>query len=238
MYQFSKTESNKLQIIAHKNNRFLLKPKEGMEFTQLSEISWKRVEEIKSKLESYEDYEDFILDLNNTLDALRFGVNADDFERALHELGGFLGFVAERPDKEWKEGPDNLWLLGKNEYLLVECKNEVNETRNEINKDESGQMNNASAWFYKNYGDSKVSRILIIPTKAVSRAAGFTDEVRIMRGRYLKKLVDNVRSFYSEFKTSDFKSLSEEKIQSHLNNHQLSVKEITMEYSEKPKVYK
>lgn len=238
LYPFSKTESNKLQVIAHKHNRFLLKPKEGMEFTKISKISWKRVENIKKKMESYADFEDLQLDLNSILDSLRLGVKADDFEYAFNELGDFLGFPTERPDKEWKEGPDNLWLLGNNEFLLVECKNQVASTRVEINKDETGQMNNASAWFNKNYGDVRVTRILIISTKTVSRAAGFTEEVKIMRERNLKKLVKNVKNFYSEFKTSDFTSFSEEQIQKHLNTHRLSVDELTTNYIEEPKNYR
>lgn len=238
LYPFSKTESNKLQVIAHKNNRFLLKPKEGMEFTRISKVSWKRVGSIKKKIEGYTNYEELQIDLNSTLDSLRFGVKADVFENALNELGEFLGFLTERPDKEWKEGPDNLWLLGNNEYLLVECKNQVDASRNEINKDETGQMNNASAWFEKNYGEVKVTRVLIIPTKTVSRAAGFTEEVKIMRDRNLRSLVKNVRDFYSEFKTSDFTSLSEEQIQKHINTHQLSVENLITNYVEEPRIYR
>ena len=37
------------------------------------------------------------------------------------------------------------------EYLLVECKSEVHLDRKEIHKDETGQMNNACAWFAKTY---------------------------------------------------------------------------------------
>lgn len=238
MYPFSKTESNKLQVIAHKNNRYLLKPKNGMEFSKISKISWKRIESIKQKLENYNDYEELQIDLNSTLDKLRLSVKADDFEYAFNDLGKYLGFLTERPDKEWKEGPDNLWLLGSNEYFLVECKNQVDISRKEINKEETGQMNNASAWFKKNYGDVKVNRVLIIPTKTVSRAAGFTEEVKIMREPNLRKLVNKVRDFYSEFKTSDFNSLSEEQIQTHLNTHQLSVEDLINNYLEEPRIYR
>ena len=39
---------------------------------------------------------------------LEFGVSADHFEDAFNRLGIALGFNAQRPDREWKEGPDNL----------------------------------------------------------------------------------------------------------------------------------
>jgi hypothetical protein len=57
---------------------------------------------------------------------------ADKFEQAFHELAKILGFPSQRPDKEWKEGPDNLWKINDNQYLLVECKNNVEATRSEI----------------------------------------------------------------------------------------------------------
>ena len=65
---------------------------------------------------------------SDILGRLRFGVKADDFERALDELSRALGFAGERPDKEWKEGPDNLWALDDTRYLVIECKSEVDVT--------------------------------------------------------------------------------------------------------------
>ena len=76
-----------------------------------------------------------------------FGTKADKFEAALDELSRALGFVGERPDSEWKEGPDNLWALDDSQYVLFECKSEVDVTRAEVNKREAEQMNRSSAWF-------------------------------------------------------------------------------------------
>ena len=69
----------------------------------------------------------------------------------MDELSRALGFAGERPDKMWKEGPDNLWALDDMQFLLWECKNEVRIRRSEINKRETEQMNNSCAWFEKNY---------------------------------------------------------------------------------------
>jgi replicative superfamily II helicase len=237
LYPLSKTESNKLQVTAHKNNRYLMMPKEGIEFKKISTVSWKRVESIKKYMENYTSFEDFQIELNSILDSLRFGVRAEKFEEALNKLGKLLGFVTERPDKEWKEGPDNLWLLENNKYLMVECKNQVDTNRIEINKDEAGQMNNAIAWFKKQYGDVKVTRVLIIPAKTLNRAAGFNEEVKIIRNNNLKRLVADVKGFFNEFQTADFSSLSEAQIQRHLNTHNLLVENIVNNYVEEPKVY-
>lgn len=100
--------------------------------------------------------------MDEMLGSLRFGVEAPSF---FNTLGAALGFKAERPEKEWKEGPDNLWALRGSEYLLVECKSKVELTRDQINKTETGQMNNATAWFKRTYQGATAKNIMIIPTK-------------------------------------------------------------------------
>ena len=85
--------------------------------------------------------------LTKFYDAMRFGVSADSFEAALDRLGTALGFATERPDRDWKEGPDNLWGLRDDDYIIFEAKSEVLPSRLEIRKGESEQMNNSAAWF-------------------------------------------------------------------------------------------
>lgn len=89
----------------------------------------------------------------------------------------------------------------------------------------------------KKLWEVKVTRILIIPTRTVSRAARFTNEIEIVRAYNLRNLMKNVKEFYSEFKTSDFISLFEEQIHNHINTHQLSVEKLVANYVEKPRVY-
>ncbi|MDU2065506.1 MAG: DEAD/DEAH box helicase family protein [Sporomusaceae bacterium] len=236
-YAYSKVESNKVQVAAHKKNRYLLKPRDGMVISKLTPISFKRVENIVKWIHQFEKFDDLVVEVDNILSSLRFGVKADNFEQAFDNLAKVLGFISERPDKEWKEGPDNLWKVRDNQYLLVECKNCVELTRGEICKEETGQMNNASAWFERNYGELAVKRIMIIPTKKVSRAAGFNDDVEIMREKSLKALAQNVRKFFFEFKNTDLNDLSEQRIQELLKAHKLMVEDLLIRYSEKPKYY-
>jgi hypothetical protein len=148
-----------------------------------------------------------------------------------------LFLLFNRPDKEWKAGPDNLWKVKDNEYLLIECKSSVNLGRNEIHKDETGQMNNACAWFTKNYGDVPVKRIMIIPSKKLNTSTGFNYPVEIVRDSKLRKLNINVRSFFTEFKQMDLQDLSETKIQDLLVLHKLTADDILNEYSEIPQTF-
>lgn len=230
-------ESDKMQAIAHKNNPYLFKPKNGMIINKMTKISFKRIENILNKVRNFENHEDLSIEIMDITDKLRFGLDSTKFEKALCDLGEYLGFVSQQPDTEWGEGPDNLWKLDDTSYLLIECKNKIKIGRSEIYKDESGQLNNACSWFKRNYGDLPVKNILIAPTRKLSTAAGFNDKVSIMLPNNLEKLVDNTLSFYKGFKEFDMKSLSESKIQCLLQAHNLLVEDIRDDYSKEPKYF-
>ncbi|HWA08331.1 MAG TPA: DEAD/DEAH box helicase [Opitutaceae bacterium] len=236
-YAFSwrKSESSRLQIESHSQNRMLLRPTEGTHVQQLSPLAGARIGNIIKWVKSFETFENLKVAVDELCSRLTFGTAANDFERAVQQAGQALGFNSERPEKEWKAGPDNLWCLRDGDYLLIECKSEVLETRSEINKHEVGQMNTAIAWFKKNYQQSQFTRIMIIPTSKVGPASVFSDAVGIMRGAELGRLRKRLRAFFNEFGTYDFKSLDEEQVNAWLTHHKLSIDDIKAEY--KKEVY-
>lgn len=231
-YIRSHIDSNKLQISAHRNNNRLLKPKNGMVIEKLSPSGQRRIEAVKKWISDAKTNEELSLRVNDILDAMQFGVLADRFEGAVHNLGIALGFTSQRPDKQWKAGPDNLWCTRDNEYLLIECKNEVNISRREIYKDETGQMNNACAWFSENYPGCKPVCIMIIPGRELANGAGFNCVVKVIRKSNLEKLRRNVRRFFDEFSKADLADLSEALIDTALRSHSLTVEDLVQEYSE------
>lgn len=234
IFPISHSRSNEYQIAAHKKNKYLFKPKEGMQIRNISTVSVKRIDRIIDWIKTREDFEQLKIEVDSILGLLRFGVISDRFVKALDDLSRALGFIGQRPDKEWNEGPDNLWKMKDNQYLLVECKNEVIATRKTIYKKETGQMDNAISWFDKNYGEVPVKRIMIVSTKKLAPGAGFNREVEIMRKKNLGKLTRNVESFFNEFRNLDLNDLSHRIIQDLLNTHKLDVESLLSEYSEKP----
>lgn len=232
-YKISKIDSNNVQKSAFKNNSQLLKPREGINYKKLSYINENRIKRIQDWVSSHSSYEELLMDINNILENLSFGQPSEKFEKALQDLGNALGFLSQRPDKEFKKGSDNLWCVSTDEYFIFECKSEVEDSRGEITKTETGQMNNHCAWFEQEYKTDKVKRILIIPTKNVSRQGSFTHEVEIMRKGKLKLLRDYVKSFFKEFKNYSLSEISDSKIQELLVFHQLDVESLKEEYSEK-----
>jgi replicative superfamily II helicase len=234
-YKSNRPESQKLQIAAHKANRLLLKPASGVTVAQLTLVSQGRMERIAKWVQQFEDYSQLDIALSDILGRLVFGTKADKFEQALDEISPALGFVGERPDKEWKEGPDNLWALDDRHYVLWECKSEVDIKRAEINKREAEQMNRSSAWFDKHYAGMDVKRIIIHPAYVVPSAAAFTHEVEAMRETELKRFVKQIREMFKSFEGLNFQDLSTGHIQKLVDSHGLSIPKLLSEYSKKVK---
>ena len=223
LYPQSATRSNEMQVIGHRKNRYLLKPRFGMKLEKLH-INQKRVMVINSWIGEHDTYEELLVALDSILSRLEFGVEASRFEEALDELAGALGFSSERPDKEWKEGPDNLWALRSGSYLLIECKNEVKLNRAHIIRTETEQMNRSCAWFDRHYPGNNALRLLIHPSHKVESAAALThNDVLIMRNRELRVWKIRIRSFFNEFALTDLQNLDEGRTQELLITHKLDV---------------
>jgi hypothetical protein len=234
-YRSNRTESQKLQVAAHGKNRLLLKPPSGVTVTKLKVVSQGRTERIKKWVSQCDDYAQLDVVVSDILDRLVFGTKADKFEQALDDLSRALGFKGERPDKEWKEGPDNLWALSDKQYIIWECKSEVGIHRAEINKREAEQMNRSSAWFEKHYAGMDVRRFIIHPAYVVESAAAFTHDVQAVRESELKRLVKAIKAFLKSFENQDFRDLSEGHIQKLVDTHRLSVGHLLDDYCKKLK---
>lgn len=237
-YFQSKSKANQLQVNAHRANRILLRPKTGMIFEKLEFLNQNRLQNILSIMKGYESYDDLILDVNDVLDKLSFGIKAKDFENAVERVGTFLGFISQQPERDWKEGSDNLWCVKDNEFFLIECKSEVAENRDRIDKKETGQMNNSIAWFESKYRTEGVTRIMIVPTRKIAPGAGFIKDVHILRKKGLNALKRNLRNFFSQYSDIDLSTVTLESINEQINHNLLRVKDFKDHYLEEPYLQK
>lgn len=233
-YRIDRNQSQTLQEAAHKANRMLLKPTTGVSVAALV-LSQARVSRLIAFIKSFGNYSDLDVGISDILSNLTFGTRAEKFELALHQLGQALGFASERPDKEWKKGPDNLWALNDHQYILWECKDEVDVLRTDISKSEAEQMISSSAWFKKHYAGKEVKRLLVHPADVGSASAPFIDEVEAVRPTELKRLVAAVRYFFRSFKLLDFNDLTEIKVQALITDSKLTVDDLYTKYSKKIK---
>ncbi|MEX2746287.1 DEAD/DEAH box helicase family protein [Rhizobium mongolense] len=235
LHDGNRVEAQKLQVAAHRNNRLLLKPPSGVTVTKLTVISQGRTERVSEWVGKFNSYTDLDATVSDITSRLVFGTKADKFESALNELAFALGFAGERPDSEWKEGPDNLWALDDTQYLMFECKSQVDTTRAEIHKRETEQMNRSAAWFEKHYAGMKVKRLIVHPANKIQSAAAFTHEVDGMSENDLKRLVRAATAFFKSFENQNLKDLSVLHIQGLIDAHHLSVDDLINRYCSKLK---
>ena len=77
------------------------------------------------------------------------------FEAAVNDLAWFIGIRGQRPERDHKEGPDNLWALPNGSFLVIECKNGVTSGEG-ISKKDAGQLGQSLAWFTGRYPSSTI----------------------------------------------------------------------------------
>mgnify|MGYP003599227222 CR=1 FL=1 len=230
-YKHKREASNTYQIAAHRANPLLLAPISGVSFSKLTLTSRGRLERIKNWVSNFGSYEQLQINLTEILDTLSFGKKADKFEDALDKLSFALGFKGERPDKIWKEGPDNLWALNDTDYFLWECKNDALPNKAKIDKREAEQMNRSCAWFSKHYSGCKAINIIVHPTHNLESAGAFLSEVVVLKDRSLNRFKTQITNYFKSFEHQDFRDLSENHINENLTAYRLTAAHIIEDYT-------
>lgn len=135
--------------------------------------------------------------IDGVLSNLHMGSEYEKFEEALNQIGIVLGFACSRPDKETGGyGPDNLWAIDSNKYLVIECKTEA--TTQTIKKDYCNQLAGSVNWFKENYVyPNECIPIMVHPSKFVDVVASPNENMRVMTEERLACFRKNLRDFYS-----------------------------------------
>lgn len=138
----------------------------------------------------------FILRINALLEDIAFTQDtASRFEAAIKEIALVLGFVSSRPEFERGKGPDNLWGIGNNAYLVIECKNgTVTDT---IKKHDCNQLNGSKIWFENEYAGNgfNCTPIMIHNSSVFEHACSPDASTRIMTPVLLDSFRNNILKF-------------------------------------------
>ena len=222
LYHTSRAESNQIQISAFKKNNQLLKPQSGIVYNKIKyPLDHSRNMRIIQELKKYGSYEELSVQLEDILTNFSFGMEAEKAENAAYRIGQLLGYMSQRPDKEIRKGPDVLWCVSDEKYVLIECKTEVLATRKNISKTEAGQMEEHCAWFESEYTQDSFVPVLVIQTEALATDAYFSHDVRILTKKNLDKLKKQIRDFFKEFNGYNFTSITPEFVNQKLAAHNL-----------------
>jgi hypothetical protein len=127
---------------------------------------------------------------------------SDKFEAAVNDLAWFLGIRGQRPEKDYKEGPDNLWALPNGSFLVIECKNGVT-AGNGISKKDAGQLGQSVAWFGSRYPASTAVPTIVHPERILGQGASLVPGMRVVDPTGLEKLRKNLRAFAKQLVDPD-----------------------------------
>lgn len=168
-----------------------------------------------------------VIYINSILDALTFSPNAQEFEISLEEVGKILGFESSRVDKNG--GPDNLWAIGDNKYLVIECKS--GSTSDTISKDYCNQLGGSVRWFNDEYGKGySCTSVMVHITNVIDALATPTQNMRIITPTTLENFKNKIRDFAAAFALNE-NWQDESKINALLLSYNLRGQDIIQNYS-------
>lgn len=231
-----KERSKILQREAYQLNRQLFKPLLDVPYEYLQEPSYQS-KQILMNLSKYSYRKGLLSEISNITSKLTSNSSANQFENSMEKLGALIGFECQRPEYIYGEGPDVLWRIDKEKFLIIECKSKK-KIDNPLNKKEHGQLLESFEWFKEKYPNCNGVKISLHPTDFVT-AGAHTNDTLVFTLKSLNKLVANINSFFNELCCLDFDRITmHRKCESLLKQYNLSPDCFIDEYCEKFKCKK
>jgi len=117
------SRAQEMQRKAYEWNPSLFRPVAGIRYQKMIAKAGMQAQNSLAWIISHTDPNAIPVSVEALANSLSFGVNHSRFEAAWAELGTVLGFTSGRPEEELGKGPDGLWAMAENHYLLAEIKN-------------------------------------------------------------------------------------------------------------------
>lgn len=222
LYKIDRQKSMELQLFAHSKNSYLLKPPLGVNYKKLTTKVTLQASKVKEFICDFLEPNSIILHINSILEDLVFEQDSSmAFEQAFLEIGACLGFEAQRPDKEYGVGPDILWNIYNDEYLVIEAKNEVRLSREEVYKSETGQISESMNWFNIEYSDKIGIPVLVHPVNKLHKEAFGPQNLMFLTNPNLHRFKENIKGLYSKLATKPLEQWDLRDLTNELKNYQL-----------------
>ncbi|WP_035878280.1 DEAD/DEAH box helicase [Cupriavidus sp. amp6] len=180
---------------AVKLNRSVVRPLQGIEYRKLNQSGEQAQQVATFLLQRFVEGADLVIWKNGLLEDLLWGNEyTSRFEAALQDVGCLLGFGSQRPEKDVKKGPDNLWAVGGTDYFVIECK--TGSKSDDIAKSDVDQLAGSVNWFSQNYGkDCSAIPVMIHPRTRLDRTASAPAGMRVMSESELQSFKDALSKF-------------------------------------------
>lgn len=228
---YDPVEAQKTLMSAASDNSRVTKPMNGISYHKLESKSMEQARICRDYLkQEFNNPNKIVIKMNGLLESLIFKPEtADIFEESLKTLARYIGFNSQRPEAEYKKGPDVLWEVGDLTYFVIECKNGA--TTNTINKHDCNQLNGSGEWFTEKYDETcNFTPILIHPSVKFEYAATPNQKTRIINIEKLKLLRDNISNFINSLAVEN-KINDDRRIRESLLLHRLTADKFCENYT-------
>lgn len=209
------------QLKAHDLNRNLLKPPAGVNYRKIQAKQTEQASTILDWVRRSNEPNALVSRANEVLDSLTFGVPHDLFEDALRKLAIMVGFESQRPEVEANRGPDVLWWMTNDHYLIIEAKQEVNLDRDRIYKAEAEQLGHSVTWFEQTYPGKLHTALIVHPSANLAYDAYLPEGSRVLQVQHLQELVKSVREFVTAIASRPSSQWTVSEISSRLETYHL-----------------
>jgi replicative superfamily II helicase len=174
----------RLQTNAYSVNNNHCPPKQRPQYRPRP-IPGKQSEAIVRRLMQYDRRASLLADFDVELADLVPHMSPRRYEAALASLGSYLGFDSDRPEQNFRIGPDVLWRTDAKFDFIIEAKNEKQDD-NPLYKKDHAQLLEAEHWFHTNYPGRQSVRVSALPEPVA-------DQKATPAGTYALRLADATR---------------------------------------------
>lgn len=211
LFQENVSKSNDLQIKAAETAPHMLQSKNGYRYTKLI-AKKEQVIQVLGFIKKFETSQDYKMYLENLIEDLQFSqdIPHTKFENSFAKIGKLIGFHTQQPEAEYGNGPDILWVMTGNHYLIIEAKSRaIHDT---ITRSNINQLLGSGEWFKKLYGAAPHHLVTIQPPNIKEWNVNASENTRVIDENSLNLLKDNLRKFVNSVNSSGFSAIKDKEI--------------------------
>lgn len=215
-------KSNDLQLKAANTTSHMLQSKNGHRYTKIL-ASEEQATQVLDFIKRFETSQDFKMYVESLFEDLSFSqdISHTKFENALAEIGRLIGFYTQEPEAEFGNGPDVLWVMTDQQYLVLEAKSRA--IHDEITRDNINQLLGSGEWFKKLYGPAANHNLVTLqPPNIKGWNVNTSANTRVIDEESLSLMKDNLRRFVDGINNFGFTAATTKEIANLLGMHNLT----------------
>lgn len=235
MHSTDPSEAVKLQKLAHSGDAKLFRPPVGVSLRPPAPGDTEAPQRVLDLRKECGGGNALLAAFEALKPQLSFGMTPKRLEQALNGLAAFVGAEGMRPEAEYGEGPDNIFLW-PNLGLVIEAKNQAMVDL--IPKSHAAQLLHSMAWFRKYYGALEAVPILVGVATETDKGVILPENTRIITPDSLAKLVGAVGAFLAAVAQLPDSPSSTDEVRRLLSAHGLSANQMPEQFSIAPRTQK